>query len=637
MSGHRGLAFRDTITGTLTATTPLFIGGSHAGQGTDLVCVRDGQGRLLIPATGLTGALREALGRPHDHGHDKVEFLPEKTHGGSNDSAGDGPSPTAQNPHDLGGVWAWGHQNAKGDGGWASRVTVWDAVAIDENEAVDGDVNGGGDEIASAHSGEAARARTGPIADGNQVPTNADGTDPGEPLDRWDHVSIDRRTGAAATGHLFSREMIRAGTRFRFGLQIETWRAEPEDRGEPGTPGSHSRTEEEHEKVVAWITAVGERLTRHGFTAGGATSSGLGRLDVILDEWQTEDYTGRDGVLAAISAGGKPRELPEAWAVSDGESTPLRGVPPRHIRVTIPWRPLGAVMVKHEVPGSVCQMWPRTVLTRDDDGGMGRRLVIPGSSLKGTLRSRAEFIGRVVTEAEVPDRFLKQMRESTKLPGVLGLFGSAGDHTHDDGGRKGALSVFDVATDAVIPETLWGKVVTAGRRGQKEEGDNTARNEESTKFAKAVDDLNDWAKKAKAGLWFDFVTRNSIDRWTGGVADGMLYSSLEPYATDKEAWRSIIVEIDFDRLRSAHNASDVDQAHNTDPKTALTLFALVLRDLVDGWVPLGFGTTRGLGSIEVPGGVGAIGVESGPDLSEADTALLTTFTETLLGQEGGRS
>lgn len=79
----------------------------------------------------------------------------------------------------------------------------------------------------------------------------------------------------------------------------------------------------------------------------------------------------------------------------------------------------------------------------------------------------------------------------------------------------------------------------------------------------------------------------AIDRWTGGAASGLLYSVLEPHGLE---WEDIRIRVDLDRLGSAH-------ADFVAP--ALALLWLVVRDLVDGAIKLGYGTNRGMGDVRI--------------------------------------
>src|SRR5262249_40476034 len=80
----------------------------------------------------------------------------------------------------------------------------------------------------------------------------------------------------------------------------------------------------------------------------------------------------------------------------------------------------------------------------------------------------------------------------------------------------------------------------------------------------------------------------AVDRWTGGAAEGFLYSVLEPNGIH---WEPIRLTLDLTRLRKDGERND------RDPAVALLL--LVLRELSAGCIPLGFGVNRGMGAIEI--------------------------------------
>jgi CRISPR/Cas system CSM-associated protein Csm3 (group 7 of RAMP superfamily) len=74
----------------------------------------------------------------------------------------------------------------------------------------------------------------------------------------------------------------------------------------------------------------------------------------------------------------------------------------------------------------------------------------------------------------------------------------------------------------------------------------------------------------------------AIDRWTGGAAEGFLYSGLEPGPL---TWEPIRLRLDLNLL--------------SEEKPALALLYLTLRDLDRGRIALGFGANRGYGSLKV--------------------------------------
>lgn len=177
-------------------------------------------------------------------------------------------------------------------------------------------------------------------------------------------------------------------------------------------------------------------------------------------------------------------------------------------------------------------------------------IVLPGSSVRGALRTRATRIARTILLAKKDPStgadwsgtgVHEQLAQDPSL--VRDLFGST---TH-----RGALTVLD---------TLASK-------------DGPSRK----------------------------VTHNAGDRWTGGVADGLLYSE-EVYDS---TWNSIVVELDLDRLLTNARAGleepdgQEDSRGEDRSRAAFCLLGLVLAELAAGTLPLGSRGTRGMGQVEV--------------------------------------
>ena len=192
-------------------------------------------------------------------------------------------------------------------------------------------------------------------------------------------------------------------------------------------------------------------------------------------------------------------------------------------------------------------------------------IVLPGSSVRGALRTRATRIARTILLAKKDPStgadwsgtgVHEQLAQDPSL--VRDLFGST---TH-----RGALTVLDTLA--------------------AEDGPSRK------------------------------VTHNASDRWTGGVADGLLYSE-EVYDS---TWNSIVLELDLDRLLTNARAGLEEPGGQEDSqgedrsRAAFCLLGLVLAELAAGTLPLGSRGTRGMGQVEVKamavtGGKG-LGIES---------------------------
>ncbi len=75
----------------------------------------------------------------------------------------------------------------------------------------------------------------------------------------------------------------------------------------------------------------------------------------------------------------------------------------------------------------------------------------------------------------------------------------------------------------------------------------------------------------------------AIDRWTGGAADGMLYSTLEPMGID---WEPICLDVNLSAVKERQ-------------LEVIALLLVVLRDMMLAKIPLGYATNRGMGAITV--------------------------------------
>jgi hypothetical protein len=80
-----------------------------------------------------------------------------------------------------------------------------------------------------------------------------------------------------------------------------------------------------------------------------------------------------------------------------------------------------------------------------------------------------------------------------------------------------------------------------------------------------------------------FYTYPDYTPWTGGAAEHMLYSNLEPFGIK---WQQIELTVNLDRLAEMK-------------LPAIALMLLVLRDLYRQKIPLGYGVNRGMGAIAI--------------------------------------
>ena len=380
------------------------------------------------------------------------------------------------------------------------------------------------------------------------VPTEP-GTEPGlidadDPayVEMRDGVGIDRVTGAAAPGVLYRRATVRAGVAIRLQLTVE------------------ARSEVELERYKEALGRLCDALAGGHVFLGAATTRGLGRVRLVSRGISVDRFDGAAGVLAAISS---------AWpAVEPFESAAGAGVAPSTVEFSVEWKPDGGFLVQAPIVGFAVDALP-LVARHPETGGLVP--VLPGASVKGALRSHAERILRTVLGVEAarddePNRFLRQL-DADALPLVSHLFGAAPRARDDDPSiGRGALAVADCyASHPEITDTRWEALLVGST---------------DTKHDQLPPDII--KNLVKKGL---LPTQHvAIDRWTGGAAEGLLFSVLELHDSN---WEPLEIRLNLARLPVEH----------ADAAVALTI--LVLRDFAAGWIPLGSQTTRGLGAITV--------------------------------------
>jgi CRISPR/Cas system CSM-associated protein Csm3 (group 7 of RAMP superfamily) len=327
--------------------------------------------------------------------------------------------------------------------------------------------------------------------------------------------------------------------------------------------------------------AVGHLLRSvrdEGLTVGAGSTRGLGRLKlqegIALLEF---DLGSREGILALLrrraNCGANSRSVTIDELVGGEPSLIPR--PRAKLGVTIAWEPDGPLMVKSGSEGLGVDALP---LVEPRDGGL--RLVVPGSSVKGVLRSHAERIVRTVLDRNLPDGSVpKHERHLTQVgvPLVTELFGDAPGKAR---GRKGALTVWDISASWLSP-IAWEQVLAA----------------DTPEKAQRIADSNAPSK-------VDVTVHVAVDRWTGGAARGLLYSGFEPFGP---AFSELRLEVDLDLL----------PASLRNPASALVL--LLLDDLARGVIALGYATNRGMGALKISSVVvTGLGSPTNPDTFQVE-------------------
>ncbi|NJM47652.1 MAG: hypothetical protein HC860_17035 [Alkalinema sp. RU_4_3] len=448
----RQISQRIKITGTITAQTPLHVGGLSTDPTVDLSLALNGRSESYVPGTSLAGAFRNWM---WDYGISGEEI----------DSI-------------------WGFQ--KEDRGHASFIIIEDAVV-------------------KLPDGAIAELR--------------------------DHVGIDRIYGSASDKTKFDRAILPKGSTFPLDITIDIAKDKP--------------------LPVDAVEKLIHALEHDGLRLGGAKTRGLGLIKLTHPEWKVYDFSSFAGMIAALGNQSK-------------EHKPASESSCHLLKMTIHWHPIGALMVKSGQDGVAVDILPLT--SRD---GKDVSFVLPGSGVKGALRSQAERILRTVLQAGCPTDKLQMQLEDDNLKLTQWLFGKSGTGSASESVEfgQGALAIDDCYCTKKITPKNW-QAVEQAIDDPKQVNAGTLRG--SLDAAKLTDTQQ--------------AFHVAIDRWTGGAAEHMLYSALEPFNLD---WAPIELTVNLKRIEDSQK------------EAVKALLILTLRDLASGRIPLGYGVNRGYGSLEV--------------------------------------
>ncbi|NMF84117.1 RAMP superfamily CRISPR-associated protein [Nodosilinea sp. P-1105] len=407
----------------------------------------------------------------------------------------------------------------------------------------------------------------------------------GQRIEIREGVGIDRYTGAAAEGFKYNRAILPKGVSIPLEITLDCQKS--------------------HDPAELW--QVLQALEQGDIRIGAAKTRGLGKVQLTDIQIHRQDLNSADGLFEALL----DQVSPQDWNQLR-QAAPY--LPPARLNFTLGWEPRDPVMVKTEGDGLAVDILP---LVSQVDAGV--RFVIPGSSIKGVLRAHAERIVRTVCHLEIDSE--TKFNQQLQVPLVEILFGSAEKNEPQPNSKKpesqgkiGALAVDDCYATLEMTASNWAAV----------ENTPKAINGTFTQFEKTL-------ATALGGRDKPFQTLQpamhvAIDRWTGGAADSMLYSVLEPIGV---SWESIGLFLDVDRLCKYHPKI---------VKPAIALLLLVLRDFAHRKIPIGYGTNRGMGTVKVTEmvaqGTGLNGLDEldgektiTPNLDSLDDSLLNDLTQ----------
>ena len=393
------------------------------------------------------------------------------------------------------------------------------------------------------------------------------------PLPRRHGVGIDRTTGAASDGALYEHEFLPRGTAFSIRITAEGCDDEPtvnkQSDGIPGPAPSDSV-----KKLLEFVVDV---LESGAVSLGGRTGSGQGTIQVIGPKLRRTGGTTDSDTLTA------PADILDTLIGQNEEGTPipleLGGwslEEPARIKI-IWWSPTGIFVAEDE--NLTKQRKEEAQETDPTANGVTEplrdpsvpwdeaQLLIPGTSIRGALRSRASRIARTVLAARdelstfASHDLHEQIAAEPNL--VRYMFGSTE--------YRGAVTVHDCL---------------------------------STERGKRIE-----------------VTHNAIDRWTGGVIDGGLFTEAVYLGTH---WEPITIDIDLRQLLNnieaekgeakskpqeaetkktqqdgQKDSQQLEHVYAPYVRASYVLLGLVLAELSAGTLPLGSRSTRGLGQVVV--------------------------------------
>lgn len=423
--------------------------------------------------------------------------------------------------------------------------------------------------------------------------------------------AIDRVTGSAAHGALYSELLYPHAAWDSIRIDVDHAQLCRNIRQDPGNcelPSAPSSDQEcEHPAIkkrlraaILLLTMAVTDLCKGALPLGGGTGGGLGFIEVsrVCVDGLSD---GTPPVEIPFEAPDHPedsREVREARAnfardvltsilatfAEDGEDA--TSAEQRVINLIREWAELGpgddqgSSVPSHFRPTTVRIGWnsPTGVFVHDpqaDDGNTQHPLrvktasentkdstaplLLPGTSIRGALRSRCSRIARTVLYANNPP---SQGESFTQT---------------DSNDNQVPIDIHEqLAKEPRLVRYMFG---TTEYRGAVQVRDCTTKNTGSSVK----------------------VTHNAIDRWTGGVVEGLLFNEVTyPHAT----WNDIVIEVDTARLLQNVKTDSGIGGLSLDEclpfaRASWCLLCIALAELSAGTLPLGGRTTRGHGQVEV--------------------------------------
>lgn len=382
----------------------------------------------------------------------------------------------------------------------------------------------------------------------------------GQSIEIREGVGIDRHTGAAAERFKYSRAILPKGVSFPLHITLDCQKNE--------------------DPTNVWQLL--QALEMGDIRIGAAKTRGLGRVKLEQIVIHQQNLSNADGLFNTLLNDGTSKQWKDLRP-GDYQS-------PAQLTFELAWVPRDPVMVKAEGDGIAIDMLP---LVSQVDSGV--RFVIPGSSIKGVLRAHAERIIRTLIDIDITpnekdeskfDGQLQLTKNDQRVELIDAIFGAAEkSKTKRSEGQIAALSIDDCYAKLSMTSENWSAVENTKKEDTEEfKGFKQA-------LEKALGDSKDPFHTLQPAMHV------AIDRWTGGAAAGMLYSVLEPIGVD---WDVIGIRLDIAQLKKIEAIKKKENSQSPSIlKPAISLLLLVLRDFANRKIPIGYGTNRGMGTVEV--------------------------------------
>lgn len=447
--------------------------------------------------------------------------------------------------------------------------------------------------------------------------------------------AIDRVTGSAAHGALYSELLYPHAKWDPIVIEIDHAQLcrniyqDPGDCTLPSVPSSdqeckHPAIKNRLRAAILLLTMAVTDLCEGVLSLGGGTGGGLGFIDVSRVSFtglpdatspvEVPDHSedshkvceartdfARNILTSVISAFGE--KCPEAtsaehtainlirkWAGSESDGIQVSSVSQRirPTQVRISWySPTGVFVHDPQSDDGNTQHPLRVKTAGKSTKDSTAPLLIPGTSIRGALRARCSQIARTVLYAK-------------SGPPEEKSFVAA-----DEKGNHRPIDIHEqLARDPNLVRYMFGTTEYRGAIRIKD---------------CITTELGSYLK----------VTHNAIDRWTGGVVEGLLFNEvIYPHAT----WNDIVIEVDTARLLQNVKTESGIGGLSLDEclpfaRASWCLLCIALAELSASTLSLGGRTTRGHGQVEVTS-ISVFG---------ADGRVVNTPAEPILWKRNGSS